>query len=264
MKPSPLVRSIFGAVTVFGLILFTAPVFVVIAVSFSAGSQFALPSTGLGLEWYSEFLNRPEYIEAIQLSLIIGVLSASISTVLGTMAAFYISRNNARFGDILGSLFLAPLIVPQIIVGIGTLQFLSALGLTKGFVSLLIGHVIITIPYVVRSVLATLVGFDRQLEEASGDLGADVWTTFRKVTLPVVRPGLVAGWLFAFIMSWINVEISLFLVSSSQAPAPVMIFNYSQYSIDPSIAVVSAVSVYVAVILILVVDRMFPISKLMK
>ena len=161
----------------------------------------------------------------------------------------------------IAALFLSPLILPPIVIGAALLQYASALGFARTFFALYVGHVVLVIPYIVRTTLASLSGFNRALEEAAQDLGASAPATFFLVTLPLIKPGLIAGALFAVIISWINVELSMFNTTSSLLPIPVKLFNYIQYNIDPMIAALSATTVYVAIVVVVALDLVIGIDK---
>lgn len=254
-------RYTLSGIAVLFLVFLVSPVVVVVVTSFSSGGLLTFPPSGFSFRWYTTIFQQQKYLDAIQLSFILAIITAFISTVLGTMAALAINRWNFLGKEVVNSVFLSPLVLPQVIIGVSLLQLLGAVGLQQSFTGLLIGHVVITIPYVIRTVQSTLVGFNRSLEEASEDLGANRLRTFWSITLPLIKQGVIAGWLFAFVISWINVEVSIFLVPSVNAPIPVQIFNYIQYSVDPSIAAISAISIYVAIVLLIIVDFIFGLDK---
>ena len=149
---------------------------------------------------------------------------------------------------------MSPLILPHVVLGAALLQYGSAIGLVRSFTALLVGHVVIIMPFVLRAVLPQLSDEQRSLEEASADLGARPLTTFFLVTLPQIRSGLVSGAIFAFIASFINVELSIFNTTAELTTIPVKLFNYVQYTIDPTIAAVSGLTIIVAAIVIVLLD----------
>jgi putative spermidine/putrescine transport system permease protein len=165
-----------------------------------------------------------------------------------------VSRSEIRGRRVISTVFIAPLILPTIVIGAALLQYANALGFARSFFALVIGHTVIVVPYVLRTVLASLQRFDRSLEEASHDLGGTSVSTFFLITLPIIKPGVVAGALFAFIISWINVELSIFNATAEVMPIPVKLFNYVQYAVDPMLAAVSATTIYVAIIAVIILD----------
>ena len=161
----------------------------------------------------------------------------------------------------MSAVFLSPLVLPTIVLGVAILQYASWLGFARTFSALLVGHVVLVTPYVIRTALASLSGMDPGLEEAAQDLGATPTETFFLVTLPLIKPGIVAGALFAFINSWINVEVSIFNSTSQLTTIPVKLFNYIQFNIDPRLAAVSAVTIYFAVLIVLAIDFFVGIER---
>ncbi len=159
-------------------------------------------------------------------------------------------------------MLLSPLVLPYVVLGAALLQYGAAIGLVRSFAALLVGHVIIVMPFVLRSILPLLTPEQRALEEASADLGARPVTTFFLVVLPQIRSGIVAGGLLAFISSWINVELSIFNTTSELNTIPVKMFNYVQYTIDPTIAAVSAITIVVAAVAIILIDLLIGLDML--
>jgi putative spermidine/putrescine transport system permease protein len=149
---------------------------------------------------------------------------------------------------------MSPLILPHVVLGAALLQYGTAIGLTRNFLALLVGHIVIITPFVLRAVLPQLTEEQKSLEEASADLGGRPVTTFFLVTFPQIQSGILSGAIFAFISSWINVELSIFNTTAELTTIPVKLFNYVQYTIDPTIAAVSAVTILVAALVIIILD----------
>ena len=177
------------------------------------------------------------------------------------MAAFAIVRHQFRGRDGLHALLISPLLLPGVVTGIAMLQFFSMVGLPASFTRLWLAHMVITIPYVVRIVAAVLQGFDRTLEEAALILGANRLQTVLRITLPGIRSGLIAGGIFAFIVSFDNVVISVFLTSPTLVPLPVRIYNFIESSAKPVVASISTIQMVVIAALLLVTDRLLGFSK---
>ncbi len=237
------------------------PLFVVCAISFTTTGYLKFPPVGFTLKWYGVFLRDPSYLRSIWTSTSLALSAAAIALVLGVMAALVLSRTRFPGHRLIGSFFLSPLVLPQIVIGAMILQYASALGFARTFTALLVGHVVIVVPFVVRTTLASLSGFDESLEEASLDLGANPVKTFFLVTLPVIKPGIFAGCLFAVIISWINVEISMFNSTAELITIPVKLLNYIQYNVDPHIAAVSASTIYIAVLVVALLDVTIGLDK---
>ncbi len=239
------------------------PLVVVIGASLTSSGFLSFPPEGLSGQWYVKFLQDPSYVSAIVLSMSLAALSTILSLALGVPASLVLARKDFFGAKFLSTLFLSPLILPGIVIGAGLLQYASALGFARTYAVILIGHMVVVIPYVIRSTLASLVRFPVSLEEAARDLGAGPFCAFFKVTLPTIKPGIIAGGLFAFIMSWINVEVTIFNATANLTTVPVKLFNYIQYSIDPMIAAVSAATIYVAIVVVVLLDLTVGIERSM-
>ncbi len=237
------------------------PLAIIIGVSFTSTPYLRFPPEGLTLTWYWKFLTDSSYLQSIGISAALAASSTAVALLLGVPTALVLSRVEIPGGRFITAFFLSPLILPPIVIGAALLQYASAFGFARTFLALLVGHTVLVIPYIVRTVLAALAGFDRSLEEAAQDLGASGADAFFLVTLPLIKPGLIAGALFAVIISWINVELSIFNTTASLMPIPVKLFNYIQYSVDPMIAALSAATIYVAIIVVVLLDFVVGIDK---
>jgi len=237
------------------------PLLVIIGTSVTGTAYLRFPPEGFTLAWYAKFLGDSSYLESLWLSAVLAVSATAIAMMLGVPLALALAREMIPGARAISALFLSPLVLPPIVIGAALLQYASALGFARTFLALLVGHTVLVIPYIVRTTTASLSGFNRSLEEASRDLGATGVETFFLVTLPLIKPGLIAGSLFAVIMSWINVELSMFNTTASLMPIPVKLFNYIQYNVDPTIAAVSAATIYVAVLVVVALDLLIGIDK---
>lgn len=237
------------------------PLAVIIAVSFNESSRLSFPPQGFTLKWYGKFMSDPTYIDAILASTQLALSATLLAIVLGTAAATAIARGSFKGSGAVATLMMSPLVLPNIVIGAALLQFASTLGFARTFGVLLAGHVVLVIPYVIRLVLASYAGFNRSLEEASQDLGANAFSTFFRVTLPQIKSGIIAGGLFAFVVSWVNVELSIFNTSPQFNLLPIKIFNYIQYTVDPMIAAVSAATIYVAIVIVILIDAIIGIER---
>jgi putative spermidine/putrescine transport system permease protein len=231
------------------------PVLVVMLAAFSKTSYLTIPPQGWTLAWFGKVLSDPIYLSAIRMSLILAVGSTLISLVLGLAAAYALARRMLPAAELLTSLLMAPLIMPSVVIGVAMLQFYAMVGLRGSLVGLLIAHVVITVPYIVRSALASLAGLDASLEEAARTLGATGLEAFRLVTLPLMRPGLVAGALFAFITSLDNVPVTIFLIGANQTTLPVLIFTSVEMGVDPSVAAISTLLILATLVVLLLAER---------
>jgi putative spermidine/putrescine transport system permease protein len=230
------------------------PLIVLVGASLTATSFLAFPPQGLTLAWYGKLLGDPSYVSAFATSTVLAVVATMVAMVLAVPAAIAIARYRFPGRRVLAETLMSPLILPHVVLGAALLHFGGSIGLVRSFKALLVGHVIIIMPFILRAVLPQLSDAQRSLEEASADLGARPLTTFFLVTLPQIRSGLISGAIFAFIASWINVELSIFNTTAELNTIPVKLFNYVQYTIDPTIAAVSGVTILIAALVIVVLD----------
>jgi putative spermidine/putrescine transport system permease protein len=227
----------------------------------------SFPPEGYSLRWFQAIAGNDRFVSGFLLSLQLAVIATSIGLCLGLPAALCISRSRFKGREALSSLLLLPLVVPGIVLGIALYVFHVEVELATGLPilgslgGLIAGHVLIVIPWTVRLVTASLAGLDRSIEEAAQSLGANRFTTFRRVTLPAIRPGVVAAALFGFVSSFGNLEMSLFIVGPGRTTLPIAIIQYLEWKIDPTIAAVSVLQILLIATAMLVTDRFVKISR---
>jgi putative spermidine/putrescine transport system permease protein len=246
-------------VLVYALLLF--PLLVVVAISFTSGAGVDFPPPGLSLRWFDYIAHRPEFVSGTVNSLILALVATILALVLGILASLGMVRYRFPGKSTLEALFLAPLIVPSLIIGVSLLYFFSLIGFTDSFQRLVLAHLILTVPYTIRSVSATLYGLDPSYEEVSRVMGAGNWRTFRRVLLPMLRPGIVVAALFAFIVSFDNFNASIFLISGNTVTLPVRIFTYLGFQFDPSIAAISTVLLIGTVAVLVIAERTIGLTR---
>ncbi len=224
-----------------GLVLFflVAPVLIVIPMSFSAGSSLSFPPTGFSLQWYENFFGRADWTSAAIQSFRVAAAVTVLATIIGTMASLALVRGRFRGKQVINILLLSPIIVPSIVIAIAVFGIYSTLQLTGTYIGLVLGHTVFALPFVVIVITATLRGFDMTLEHAANNLGANPLQTFRYVTLPIIAPGVFAGALFAFVASFDELIISLFIAGAQNRTLPLRMFEGLRLEIDPTIAAVS-------------------------
>jgi putative spermidine/putrescine transport system permease protein len=240
-----------------------APLVCVVAVSFNGDALVSFPPTSLSFKWYIHALSLDLFIQSAKVSFYLAVAATVIGVSLGTLAAIGLSRSKSRFKPLIESIFLAPLVVPGLVIGLSLLIALSAAQLYSAPIRLLIGHILVVTPYSIRTVLASLSKVDETLEEAALTLGATPVKTFFLVTLPLIRPGLIAGAIFSFILSFDDVTVSLFLIDARTGTLPIAIMSYLEYSFDPSVAAISSLMIIVTLVLALSLERLFGLKRLL-
>ena len=228
---------------VFGFLLL--PVVVVVLASLSRTSYLTVPPQGLTLRWFAAVLQDAEYLRAIAFSVVLAAIATLGSLVAGVGASYALLRHRVPGASVVSALLNAPLIFPGVVIGVALLQFYALLHVNGTFLGLALAHMVITVPYVVRAVTASLQGVDAEIENAARVLGASGPVAFFTVTLPLARPGIVAGALFSFIVSFDNVPVSIFLLGASHMTLPVKIFTAIEYGVDPSIAAISTMLIIV-------------------
>jgi spermidine/putrescine transport system permease protein len=243
-----------GAYVALVLVLLHVPLLILVAFSFNA-SRFSVEWTGFTLEWFRGLAARPDILAGLRNSLVVGVTSTVISTILGTMLALALSRHRFRGRRAMESLLYIPLVTPEIVVGISLLVLFAAAGARLGLTTIVIAHVAFSISFVTVVVRARLAGTDLHLEEAAMTLGAGPWRTFRRVTLPLILPGVVAGALLAFTLSFDDYMITSFVAGSGSSTLPVVIYGMVRRNIDPTVNAVSTIVLAVTTVLIYLSDR---------
>jgi putative spermidine/putrescine transport system permease protein len=239
-----------------------APIVIVCVVAFTPEGYLSLPTRGLSLRWFRAIADYPEFVRAFRDSLVLAALSSSIAVALATPAALAIARYRFVGRDAMLALFMSPLMIPHVVLGIAFLRFFTAVGLGGTFGGLVLSHIVVVMPFALRLVLASCVGMDRSVEHAAISLGAGRLTVFRRVTLPLILPGVVSGWVLAFITSFDEVTMTVFIASPSTVTLPVRMFLYIQDNIDPLVTSVSAALIFLTVIAMVILDRVYGLDRL--
>jgi putative spermidine/putrescine transport system permease protein len=242
-------------VTVAMLAFTLAPLLVTVATSFSDTPFVVFPPRGFTWHWYGQVLHDAEFLGALGFSAGLAVAATGGALLLGVPAAFAVVRGEFPGRDAIAALLLAPLIFPVLITGVALLQLFAMLRSDNAALNLFLAHVLVTMPYVVRTVTASLTLADRTLEEAAQTLGAARWRIFRRITVPQIAPGLAAGALFAFMVSFDNFPISMWLADARHNPVPILIFQRISAVFDPSVAAISTLLIGFAMVVVLVVER---------
>ncbi|MGE0846252.1 MAG: ABC transporter permease [Flavobacteriaceae bacterium] len=223
------------------------PVAVVVLLSFNASQFGSFPMTGLSLRWFHELAANEAILRAFRTSLVLGALTALISTTLGVLASLALVRYRVPGSNVISTLLIAPILVPEVVLAVALLLFLNFLQVNKSFALLLFGHVIFTLPFVILVVQARLVGIRRDVEEAARSLGANPMQTFFAVTLPLLLPAVLAGGLFAFTISFDDITGTLFWKPGGVETVPTQIFAMLRNSISPEINALGTVMIVLTV-----------------
>lgn len=262
-----LARAAVRAVVALGFAFMLVPIVLVVWLSFFDNQILALPPTGYTLRWYGALLGQPQFVGGFLTSLEVAIVATGAGLVVSVPAALALVRSRFRGREAMLQFLMSPLVVPAIVIGAGLYMFFieveiaSGIPLVGSVVGLAVAHVLLTIPWCVRLVTANLVGVDPAVEEAAQSLGATPLATLVKVTLPMIWPGIVAAALFSFVISFGNLEISLFLVSPGETTLPIAILQYLMWKIDPTIASVSVLQIVVIGAGLLLTDRFVSLTR---
>ena len=240
------------------------PLLIIVATSFSPTYQMVFPPAGLSLKWFKYILDQKEFIQSFYVSVIVAFFASLAALIIGVLVSLAIVRHSFRGKTVIENIFMMPVILPTVVTGVAMLQFFSIIGYHDFWMRLIIGHIIITIPYTIRSISASLYGFNRRLEEASLILGANHLQTFTRVLLPLIKPGIIAGALLSFIISFDNVTVSLFLIAAKTVTLPVRIMLYLEWHIDPSVAAISTILILLTVITIIIAEKIVGLANIIR
>jgi putative spermidine/putrescine transport system permease protein len=243
-------------------IFMLAPILVVVVVSFTSAGYVAFPIPGWSTKWFANIFAYRPFIDALIVSVEVAIGATALSCLIGVPACLYLARSRAAWANAIMTFLLSPLSMPLIVIGFASLFFLSWLGIGISFSALLITHTVACLPYVIRTVAGVYAGIPPAYEEAAAILGASPAKVFLHVTLPLIRPGIIAGSLFSFLTSFDNLPISYFFGSASTNTLPVVMLSYLEHQFDPTIAALSTLQLVMAVVALLVVDRIYGVDKM--
>lgn len=251
LKTNPVTKAILWIVAVIVAIWLVAPSLIVIPLSFTDKASLVFPPTGWSWRWYESFFTNPEWTRALGNSLLIGLLVAALATLLGLLAALGL-RQMANKKLVAGLTFglLAPMVVPGIVVAIGLYSVFLKLGLVGTLIGFVFAHTVLALPFTVVAITAGFAGFDSRLELAAMSLGAGRFTTFMRVTLPNIVPGMISGALFAFVTSFDEVMLSLFIKSPYLNTLPVLMYSSVTRDTDPTLAAAATVILLITTALV--------------
>jgi len=230
------------------------PICVLVAFSFNT-SRFSVQWQQFTFKWYAKLIQDPLILDALYNSIIVAVVATILSTIIGTLTAYGLFRYRFRGKAIFDGVLFLPIVTPEIVVGISLVVFFVAIHINLGLTTIIIAHTAFDIPFVMLIVRARLQGMDRALEEAAMDLGADEWTTFFRVTIPQLMPGIIAAALLAFTLSFDDFVITFFVAGVGSTTLPLKIYSMVRLGVSPKINALSALIVLFSIILITIADR---------
>ncbi|MER0043875.1 ABC transporter permease [Pseudomonas sp. MGal98] len=254
---SPVERAwYYGLRLLCGLVLLflVLPILVIVPLSFNSGTFLIYPMQGFSMRWYEDFFGSAGWMRALKNSMIIAPAATILAMILGTLAAIGLTRSDFRGKALVMSLLISPMVVPVVIVGVASYLFFAPLGLANGYLSLIVVHAVLGVPFVIITVSATLQGFNYNLVRAAASLGASPVTAFRRVTLPLIAPGVISGALFAFATSFDEVVVTLFLAGPEQVTLPRQMFSGIRENLSPTIAAAATLLIGFSILLLLTLE----------
>ncbi|MCH9674528.1 MAG: ABC transporter permease [Gammaproteobacteria bacterium] len=235
-------------------IFLLAPIFVIIPISISAGSLLNYPLPGISLKWFDVILAPYPWMLALQNSVVIASATTVLATILGTLAAYGLTSVEFRMKPLVMALLISPMMVPLVITALGAYFLFARMGLAGTYTGMILAHTVLAVPFVVITVTATLQGFDRNLVRAAQSLGAKPLNAFFGVTLPLIMPGVISGAIFAFVTSFDEIVVALFIASPTQFTLPRQLFAGLRDNLDPSIVAIATLLIVVSICLMAVVE----------
>lgn len=263
MNAGRLEKLVLGIWTALVSIFIVGPLLVMIAISLTAEGYISLPYNGVSLRWYEDMLQQKVFLDAALNSLLLAVQATGTAVVLGTAVAIAVTRYSFPGRGLILLLAGAPLFVPLVMTGLAVLIFFSTLGIGGPASRLYVAHVALTVPYIVRMVSVSTAGFDWNQELAARNLGASPLRAFLEVTLPQIMPGVIAGAAFAFIISFDDVGMSIFLTGAAYKTLPVELFAYAAFDLTPMIAAVSVTMIVFSALFVLIIERLFGVQRVL-
>jgi len=257
---------VLGKLVVWGAVIATivylwAPLAIDLLMSFEPGVILRFPITGVSLKWYEFFFTNPLFINGMIVSFSLAIVAAVVAVALAVPCSMAFVRYKFPGKGALTSLFTAPLSTPSVVLGVALLYFFSVLNFGASFLNLIIGHLLLTFPYSLRTITATMFGFDTSLEEASMNLGANELETFEKITLPIISPGIIASFIFAIAVSLDDVGMTQFLVTPQTQTLNIALLGYWRWVLDPTVGAASAFLIFVGVGLTLLAERIVGLER---
>jgi putative spermidine/putrescine transport system permease protein len=250
-----------GALAGFTMLLLLAPTAVVLIISFTGGITLKFPPPSWSTRWYAELFASDEIIQPALTSLKVAALATAGAAILGTAGSLGIARSGHRLARVLDALFMSPMVLPAMAFGLSLLMVFNLVGIRLSTATLVLGHIIVCVPFVIRMVGASLQQLDPQLINCSLSLGASRWYTFRRITLPLIRRGIVASCFVAFLSSFDNVPISLFLADARTEVLPIKLWAILEGSLDVRVAAVSGVIVIATLALLVLAERLGGLNR---
>lgn len=254
-------RLALNAVTALVIVFLIGPLLIIIVGLFTTTTYLTFPPQGFTLHWYRQLLLMDDLLDATITSLIVAACASVAAMIVGTLAALALAQAEAVGREALRLFAISPLVFPTVVTGVALYDFVRGIDLESTIVALVIGHTLITVPYVVRNVGAALGGLDPALAEAAEGLGAGWFRIGREVLLPALAPALLVSVLLVFVVSFDQVSISIFLADSDTTTLPVLIYSYLEWGLDPRVAAISSITIVMAYAVVIAMQRLVGLDR---
>ena len=252
---------VIGSLASIAVVFLIAPTVILLITSFTDSESLKFPPSGYSFRWYAALVDAHQLLDAAWNSLVVAVWTTALSVILGVAAALAIGRSHAPWAKALDSVFMSPLLLPALAFGFGALIYFNSIGLAQSMVGLIFGHTAVCVPFVLRNSIAALSQLNPAMQEASESLGAGRLYTFRRVTLPLIAPGVGAGSFIAFMSSFDNVPVSLFLSDARTQMLPIHLWEIIETNLDVRTAAASGVIVVATLVLMVLAERFAGLTK---
>lgn len=244
------------------LVILVVPLLIVIVTSFGQESAISFPIKGFTFDWYKNVFQQPDFVEGLKMSSIVAILASFLALLVGTPIVYVLTRFDIHHKDWFQTIFLSPALIPEIVIGFALYQALVISLQLPLFISLIVGHFLLCLSYVVRLITAGMMEFDESIEEAAWMVGYDKLTAFFKVVIPNIKQSVVAAFILSFITSFNNIPISLFLNGPDLNMLPTSILNYLENNYDPTVSAVSVILMIITALMMIIVEKYLGLNKL--
>jgi len=259
------VNWFFKFIAVIAYMIILAPMFVIVIVSFNSTEVITFPPEGWSMRWYANiFAENSKFVTGFINSVKVATIATFFDIVIGVLASISVTKYSFKQRGLLISLFTSPMFIPAIAFGFVLLQMTASLRILTPFMKILIGHIIIILPYIIRNTLGILTSYDWTIEDAAASLGANPVRVFFQITLPIIKPAVLSGALLAFLYSFDEAVIASFLTSAKFTTLPVQIINYMEFSFDPTVAAISTILMAMSLVLMIIMDKFIGLDALTK
>lgn len=244
------------------LVILVVPLLIVVVTSFGQESAISFPIKGFTFDWYKNVFQQPDFVEGLKMSSLVAILASFLALLIGIPTVYVLTRFDIHHKDWFQTIFLSPALIPEIVIGFALYQALVISLQLPLLISLIVGHFLLCLPYVVRLITAGMMEFDESIEEAAWMVGYDKLSAFFKVVIPNIKQSVVAAFILSFITSFNNIPISLFLNGPDLNMLPTSILNYLENNYDPTVSAVSVILMIITASVMIIVEKYLGLNKL--